>query len=114
MENTIATETKLVTSEYYINYYGTIIDIYNTKKVLALFVGGGGYSGDMGQYYGTDNYDLYMTESESFGRKLIKIGTGHSYYNGYEHDCKFTINNESPIEIKGMTIDNLFNKIFKR
>lgn len=114
MENIATIGTKLVASEYYINYYGSRIDIMNTRKVLALFINGSGHTGDMGQYYGSDTYELYMVDSESFGKHLIKIGAGQSYYNGNNCGCIFQINNGEVIRIDGLVIDNLFSKIFKR
>lgn len=110
----ITTETTLLTSDYDINYYGMTINISNTKKVLALFVSGSGYTGDMGQYYGGSVYDLFMVKDGSFGKELIKIGIGENKINGYGCSCWFEIEGNKRVQIDGFAIDDLFSEIFKK
>ena len=111
--DTTLENTTLVSADYAINYYGQTIDIKNTTKVLALFIGGSGYTGDMGQYYGGSRYELYVPNSADWGKTLKLVGTAEDSHNGYDHSCRFTLNGVRH-EVEGFGVDNLFNKIFKR
>lgn len=113
MNTTLESTSTLTAADYYINYYGKVIDIQNTTKVLALFIDGGGFTGDMGQYYGSSKYELYIPNKKDFGKTLVCIGKAESHFNGYEISCTFTLNDQRH-DVSGLVVSNLFSEIFKR
>ena len=108
----MTTQIKSLNSvDYYINYYGTKIIIRNTPQVLALSIGGGGYT-ESGRYYGSEKYELYIPNKADFGKTLIYIGYGVTTYNGIEIECHFELNGTKH-QVLGFDIDGMFMKIFK-
>ena len=108
----IVSET-LKTADYYINYYGTVIDIKPTKKILGLFKRGGGFGDGGADRTWYSYYDLYVPNRKDFGKTLVKIGTAEEHGNGYEVECKFTINGVTT-KFDGLSADQFFNTIFQR
>ena len=108
----IPTET-LKAADYYINYYGRVIDIKNTKKILCLFTGGSAFGDGGADRTWSSRYDLYVPNKQDFGKTLVKIGTASESGNGYDVTSKFTINGVTH-QFDGMGAEEFFNTIFKR
>jgi len=97
------------TQDYYINYYGSMIDIKNTNKVLCLFTGGSGFGDGGADRVWSSSYDLYVAKKDI----LEKVGSAHERGNGYDVYCQFTIKGQEHT-IQGFAVDSLFSKISKR
>ena len=95
---------------YKINYYGNLSTIKNTKTILALFKSGSGYN-EGSRYYGGSMYELYLPNKEDWGKTLIKVGEGQSFFNGDSVSCQFTLHGKK-YKIEDFVIDNLFMRIF--
>lgn len=110
----ITTENEvMLASDYKVNYYGKVLEVSRYTKVLALFVNGGGYTGDHGYYYGSEDYNLFITDKENFGETLIQVGKGTSQYHGNKRRCCFTLNGVET-SIDGLTIDEIFTSVNKK
>jgi len=107
----MTTATQILNSaDYHINYYGTQITICNDPKILALPTGGCGYTYHDG-YFGSERYQLYMTNKSDFGKTLILVGWGETNY-GHITESRFELNGTIH-QIPGVAIDVLFSEIFK-
>ena len=97
------------TANYKINYYGKLIKIQNTKKVLALFVSGSGYTFSDG-YEGNESYRLLMANPKDFGETLIEIGFAYTRISGDEIETRYNLNGVD-YDVKGFGTTDLFMKI---
>lgn len=101
---------KLKSSDYYINYYGHVINIQNTDKILCLHVSGGGYGGGSDRTWWS-KFDLYVTSD--YGSTLEKVGEAGESGNGCDVSCSFTIKGNTH-HFSGLSVTSFFNTIFKR
>lgn len=104
---------KLVSAEYYINYYGKVIDIEDTNKILCLFVGGNMFGDGGADRVWSSSFELYIPNSKDFGKTLVKIGDANENGNGYSVSSSFTINGVKH-NFDGLSADQFFNSIHKR
>ena len=104
---------KLVSADYYINYYGKQIDIKDNKKILCLFVGGSMFGDGGADRYWSSSFELYVANEKDFGKTLIMVGEASEGGNGYSVGCSFTINGVKH-NFDGLSADQFFNTIMKR
>lgn len=102
---------KILSSEYYINYNGQVIDIKDSSKILCLFVGGGGFGDGGPDRTWWSKFELYRTND--FGKSLTKVGEASENGNGYDVSCQFTLEDQE-CNLNRIGISQLFNSIFKR
>jgi hypothetical protein len=111
-------ETKtevLLAKDYYVNYYGQMIDIKPSSNLLVLFISGSGY-GDQSYWCSfTNTYKVYRVKQRTHGDKteLEEVGQLNGW-NGTD-GCGFKgVILEQEVGMTGVTCDNAFMHIFKR
>ena len=73
-------ETKIIKAEeYYINYYGKVIDIMPCDQLFILSEDGSGY-GDQSYWCAfTHTYGVYRMIKKSYGKELERVGSLNEY-----------------------------------
>jgi hypothetical protein len=102
-------EPKILHKDHYaINYYGQLIGIKHTKKILCLFISGAGrnYGYD---YVGYATFELYVCDK--FKNELVQIGYGSTNYDGDDISCKYRLWHQQEVTVQGFTLEDVFMKI---